>query len=276
MTFAATLSVERNTHFAFGTIAASPIFRTTADFVSGPASSPVPFVSVVDEDGSLRGPVERLACSSGWEVRSFGSACELLAFPPVAGPSCLVLDTAMSKMDSLELQRRVAADRPDTSVVFVSGTGDVRTTVLAMKAGAFDFLVKPLCDDVLWHAIAGALECSRTAFERRLGTQKLRERHATLTGREREVMRLVVAGLLNKQVGAELGISEITVKAYRGSLMRKLKADSLPDLVNMAARLGIAIPEMGRRWRNGPPADEASSAVRDRAPCCGRPSARQA
>jgi FixJ family two-component response regulator len=269
MTISSASSVEPNTNFAFGTIAATPIFRTTADLVPGPATSPTAIVCVIDEDGSLRGSAERLIRSSGWEVQTFGSVHEFLAFPTVAAPSCLVLDAAMSEMNSLELQRRLAADRPDMSVIFVSGIGDVRTTVLAMKAGAFDFLVKPIGHEVLLHAIAGALECSRVAFDRRLVTQELRERYATLTGREREVMSLVVAGRLNKQVGAELGISEITVKAFRGNLMRKLNAESLPDLVNMAARLGIAIPEMGRRCRNvcAVPTDRAVSA--DRAPCGG-------
>jgi FixJ family two-component response regulator len=179
-----------------------------------------------------------------------------------------VLDAAISEMGCVELQRRLAADRPDMTVIFVSAVGDVRTTVLAMKAGAFDFLVKPVGDEVLLHAIVEALECSRIAFERRLGTQELRERYATLTGREREVMSLVVAGRLNKQAGAELGISEITVKAFRGSLMRKLNAESLPDLVHMAARLGIAIPEMGRRCRTvfAGPTDRTVSVDRERAP----------
>lgn len=196
-------------------------------------------VYVVDDDVSVRESLELLVLSAGWQPETFESAREFLARPHRPVPSCLILDFAMPGLNGLELQSHVAVERPDMPVIFITGYGDVPMTVQAMKAGAVEFLTKPFRDDVLIDAITGALERSRTALGHEAQLNALRERYASLSRREREVMRLVVAGLLNKQVGGELGISEITVKAHRGSLMRKMKAGSLPELVTMAARLGI-------------------------------------
>jgi FixJ family two-component response regulator len=148
-----------------------------------------------------------------------------------------VLDVSLPDLNGLDLQNRVAADRTDMPIIFITGYGDVPMSVRAMKAGAVEFLMKPFDDEVLLSAIRNAIERSRIALDREAEMRTLRDRQASLTPREREVMALVVSGLLNKQVGGELGISEITVKAHRGHMMRKMKADSLPDLVTMAARL---------------------------------------
>jgi len=177
--------------------------------------------------------------SAGWVAETFASAQEFLSRPRVAAPSCLVLDVSLPDINGLELQRRVATDRTDMPIIFISGYGDVPMTVRAMKAGAVEFLMKPFKDDVLLDAIRGAIERSLTALREESEAQVLRSRSASLTPREREVMALVVSGLLNKQVGGELGISEITVKAHRGQVMRKMKAASLPALVTMAWRLGV-------------------------------------
>jgi FixJ family two-component response regulator len=198
-----------------------------------------PIVFVVDDDVSVRKSLELLIDSAGWHPETFASAQEFLHRPRAAAPSCLVLDMSLPDLDGLELQKRVALDRIDMPIIFISGYGDVSTTVRAMKAGAIEFLAKPFKDDVLLDAIRGAIERSGTAMREEAETQELRRCSASLTPREREVMALVVSGLLNKQVGGELGISEITVKAHRGQVMRKMKADSLPDLVTMAARLGL-------------------------------------
>ena len=177
--------------------------------------------------------------SAGWQPETFASAQEFLSRPRAAVPSCLVLDVALPDLNGLDLQKRIAADRPDLPIIFITGCSDVPISVQAMKAGAIDFLTKPFGDDVLLSAIRQALERSRRALEREAQIKALRENYAALTPREREVMVLVVSGLLNKQVGGELGISEITVKAHRGQVMRKMKADSLPALVNMVGRLGL-------------------------------------
>ena len=198
-----------------------------------------PIVFVVDDDVSVRKSLELLIDSAGWHPETFASAREFLHRPRAAAPSCLVLDMSLPDLDGLELQKRVAPDRIDMPIIFISGYGDVSTTVRAMKAGAIEFLAKPFKDDVLLGAIRGAIERSWTAIREEAETQVLRSCCASLTPREREVMALVVSGLLNKQVGGELGISEITVKAHRGQVMRKMKADSLPELVTMAARLGL-------------------------------------
>jgi FixJ family two-component response regulator len=198
-----------------------------------------PIVFVVDDDCSVRKSLELLIDSAGWRPETFPSAQEFLHRPRVVGPSCLVLDVSLPDLDGLELQKRVAPDRIDMPIIFISGYGDVPMTVQAMKAGAVEFLTKPLAGDVLVDAIQQAIELSRTTLDREKATRELRDRHASLSPRERQVMALVVSGLLNKQVGGELGISEITVKAHRGQVMRKMKADSLPDLVTMAARLGL-------------------------------------
>ena len=198
-----------------------------------------PIVFIVDDDVSVRSALESLIESGGWVAETFASAQEFLRRPRVAAPSCLVLDVSLPDINGLELQRRIARDRTDMPIIFISGYGDVPMTVRAMKAGAVEFLMKPFKDDVLLDAIRGAIDRSFTALREESEAQVLRSRSASLTPREREVMALVVSGLLNKQVGGELGISEITVKAHRGQVMRKMKAESLPALVTMAWRLGV-------------------------------------
>jgi FixJ family two-component response regulator len=193
---------------------------------------------VVDDDVSVREGLEALICEAGWHARTFASAQEFLAHPRVLAPSCLILDVSLPDLNGLELQKRIAG-RADMPIIFITGHGDIPMTVQAMKAGAVEFLTKPFSDDVLLSAIGYAIERSQTALARDAELQALRDRYALLTHRELEVMRLVVSGLLNKQVGGELGISEITVKAHRGQVMRKMKAKSLAELVTMAARMGL-------------------------------------
>ncbi len=199
----------------------------------------VPVVFVVDDDASVRRSLELLIESAGWQAATFASAQGFLRCPRSPAPSCLVLDVALPDLDGLELQRRVATDRQEMPIIFISGYGDVPMTVRAMKAGAMEFLTKPLCSEALLSAIRHALGRSCALLDEQEALRALRERHACLTPREREVLALVVCGLLNKQIGFELDISEITVKAHRGSLMRKMKANSLAHLVSLAARLGI-------------------------------------
>jgi FixJ family two-component response regulator len=196
-------------------------------------------VFVVDDDVSVRESLELLIRSAGWQPETFESAQDFLAQPRLLTPSCLILDVAMPGLNGLDLQKRVAVDRPDMPIIFLTGCGDVPMTVQAMKAGAVEFLTKPFSEDVLLGAVEKALQSSRAALDHEIQLNALRERYASLSRREREVMALVVAGLLNKQVGGELGISEITVKVHRGNMMRKMQAASLPDLVNMSARLGL-------------------------------------
>ena len=203
-------------------------------------SHATPIVFVVDDDVSVRESLELLISRAGWQPETFATAQEFLSRPRVLAPSCLVLDVALPDLNGLVLQKRVAVDRIDMPIIFITGYGNVPMTVQAMKAGAVEFLTKPFGDDVLLSAIRHALERSRTALRHEAEIRALRDRHATLSRREREVMALVVSGLLNKQVGGELGISEITVKAHRGKVMRKMDAASLADLVTMAARLGLA------------------------------------
>jgi FixJ family two-component response regulator len=201
-----------------------------------------PIVFVVDDDISVRESLESLIRVAGWQPQVFASAQEFLAHPRALAPSCLVLDVSLPDLNGLELQKLVASDRNNMPVIFITGYGDVPMTVRAMKAGAVEFLTKPFSDDVLLNAIQSAIERSHTALSHEVVLRALRECYASLTPREREVMALVVTGLLNKQVGGELGISEITVKTHRGNVMRKMKADSLADLVKMAARLRLANP----------------------------------
>jgi FixJ family two-component response regulator len=196
-----------------------------------------PTVFVVDDDISVRESLELLIDSAGWQPLTYASGQEFLSRPRTPTPSCLVLDVTLPDLNGLDLQKRVAADRFDMPIIFISGYGDVPMTVRAMKAGAVEFLTKPLDGNVLLSAIQHAIERSSAALGHEEAMRGLRDRHASLTPREREVMELVVSGRLNKQVGGELGISEITVKAHRGKVMRKMKADSLAALVNMAARL---------------------------------------
>ena len=200
----------------------------------------LPCVFVVDDDISVRESLELLLNAAGWQATSFACAADFLAYPKVSGPSCLVLDVGLPDVNGLDLQDRFAPGGATTPIIFITGAADIPMTVRAMKAGAVEFLTKPVCDDALLTAIERALEVSSAQLRREAELMALRNRYASLTRREAEVMPLVVAGRLNKQVAFELGISEITVKAHRGKLMRKMVARTLPDLVKMAARLGIA------------------------------------
>ena len=208
-------------------------------------SHAAPIVFVVDDDISVRESLELLIRCAGWQPETFASAQEFLARARVLVPSCLVLDVSLPGLNGLDLQKLVAVERTDMPIIFITGYGDVPMTVQAMKAGAVEFLTKPFSDDVLLSAIRHAIERSRTALDHEAEMQALRDCYASLTGREREVMALVVSGRLNKQGGGELDISEITVKAHRGQVMRKMKADSLADLVNMAGRLRVPPPPKG-------------------------------
>jgi FixJ family two-component response regulator len=201
-----------------------------------PAARPVVFV--LDDDVSFCGFLKSLIESAGWQSETFASAREFLSRPRALVPSCLLLDIGLPDINGLDVQQRLA-DRNDMPIIFITGHVDVAMTVRAMKAGAAEFLTKPFKNDVLLKAIGHAVEQSMAALDQAAGMQRLRERYAALSRREREVMALVVAGRLNKQVGGELGISEITVKAHRGKMMRKMNARCLPDLVNMAAKLGL-------------------------------------
>ena len=213
---------------------------------SAGSAAATPIVFVVDDDISVRESLELLIQASGWRPETCASAGEFLARPRAGVPSCLVLDVTLPDFNGLDLQKRVALDRSDMPVIFITGHGDVPTSVQAMKAGAIEFLMKPFVDQALLGAIEHGLERSRRAMAHDADMRTLRERYASITPREREVMVLVASGLLNKQVGGELGISEITVKAHRGQVMRKMKADSLPALVHMVARLGLTTGPAGR------------------------------
>jgi FixJ family two-component response regulator len=195
-------------------------------------------VFVVDDDVSVRESLELLIKNAGWQPELFASAQEFLSRPRPTGPCCLVLDVTLPGLDGLELQKQLT-DRTDMPIIFITGHGDVPMSVQAMKAGAVEFLTKPLSNEVLVKAIHDAIDRSRAALDVNSATRVLKDCYESLTPRERDVMALVVTGLLNKQVGGELGISEVTVKAHRGQVMRKMKADSLADLVTMAARLGL-------------------------------------
>ena len=221
-------------------------YNVSSPLVSGSVEIPSmadirSIVFVVDDDVSVRESLELLIKTEGWQPELFASAQEFLSRPRAAVPSCLVLDVTLPGLDGLELQRQLA-DRNDLPLVFITGHGDVPMSVRAMKAGAVEFLTKPFKDDVLLQAVQGAIERSRVALRLASEMRALRNCYESLTPRERQVMALVVSGLLNKQVGGELNISEITVKAHRGAVMRKMKARSLPDLVTMAERLGVRPP----------------------------------
>jgi len=197
-------------------------------------------VFVVDDDISVRESLESLITWSGWRAETYESAQDFLARPRLTSPCCLVLDVSMPGLSGLELQELIAAERVDMPIIFITGHGDIPMTVQAMKAGAVEFLTKPINDDALLAAIGHAIERSKATLNTELDAEELRDRYASLTPRESEVMLLVVSGLLNKQVGLKLGISEITVKAHRGKIMQKMKADSLADLVRMSISLHLS------------------------------------
>ena len=203
-------------------------------------SRDTPVVFVVDDDVSVRESLELLILSGGWQPETFASAEDFLARSRADVPSCLVLDVALPSLNGLDLQKRIV-DRADIPIIFITGYGDVPTTVQAMKAGAVEFLTKPFGDDVLLNAVSQAIERSRAARAHEAELRALRDRHASLTPRERETMALVVSGLLNKQIATKLGISEITVKAHRGRVMRKMQVDSLAELVRVAAALDVPL-----------------------------------
>jgi FixJ family two-component response regulator len=215
---------------------------STASDTSPPSlkSRGTPIVFVVDDDISVRESLESLIRFAGWQPQIFASAQEFLPRPPVFVPSCLVLDVMLPDLNGLDLQKRLASERVAMPIIFISGHGDVPMAVRAMKAGAVEFLNKPYSDETLLSAIQQAIECSDAALCREAEMRSIRDRYASLSPRERQVMGLVVRGLVNRQVGSELFITEITVKVHRGNVMRKMKADSLADLVNMAATLGLA------------------------------------
>jgi FixJ family two-component response regulator len=204
-------------------------------------SHAAPIVFVVDDDVSVRESLELFIRSAGWGPETFASAHEFLARPRVDVSSCMVLDVSLPDLSGLDLQQRIAGERTDMPIIFITGYGDIPMTVRAMKAGAVEFLTKPFGDDVLLSAIQNAIEHSQTARGQDAERQAVRHCYDSLTPREREVMGLVVSGLLNKQITSRLGTSEITVKAHRGQVMRKMKADSLADLVRMAATLNLPL-----------------------------------
>ena len=201
-------------------------------------SHATPIVFVVDDDISVRESLELLLQCEGWEPETFASAQEFLIRPRPLVPSCLVLDVSLPGLNGLDLQKRLALERPDMPIMFITGHGDVATSVQAMKAGAVEFLMKPFEDDVLLDAIRESLDFSRLALAREMEMHTLRSRYASLTRRERQVLALVVSGLLNKQVAGELGISETAVKAHRRRVMQKMQSQSSADLVKIATRLG--------------------------------------
>jgi FixJ family two-component response regulator len=212
--------------------------------LQAPHSTPIVFV--VDDDVSVRESLEPFIRKAGWQAETFSSAQEFLARPRPRIPSCLLLDISLPGVSGLDLQKQISSERTEMPIIFITGCGDVGRTVQAMKAGAIEFLTKPVSNEVLRGAIKQALERSHTALVHTAEMQELRSRYASLSPRERQVMALVVSGLLNKQIGGELGITLITVKTHRGKVMHKMKADSVAELVRMAAKLRPAPVMMGR------------------------------
>ena len=200
-------------------------------------------IAIVDDDPSVREGLESLLRSAGWRVETFASAQEFLARPPTEAPSCLVLDLQLRDLSGLDLQKRMAEVGLETPIVFLTGHGNIPASVQAMKAGAVEFLTKPVDEQDLLRAIQEAIERDRRTRQQHADMRQLRDRYESLTPREQEVMRQVVSGLLNKQIAAELRITEDTVKFHRGHIMRKMRADSLADLVRMAETLGIRLPQ---------------------------------
>jgi len=215
----------------------TPSISSGVESRAAPLSPTAPVVFVVDDDISVRESLELMLRYAGWRVVTFSSAQEFLAHPRVHLPSCLILDVHLPDLNGLDLQNRIGAHSAEMPIIFITGYGDVPMTVRAMKAGALEFLTKPFNDDVLLEAVRSAIERSCAALGREAQLSTLRDEYSTLSRREREVMALVVSGRPNKQIGAELGISEITVKAHRGRVMRKMNAGSLADLVHIAAQL---------------------------------------
>jgi len=208
--------------------------------MAGSKSQHQAIVFVVDDDVSVRESVELLIKFAGWQPETFASARDFLARPRISTPCCLVLDVSLPDLNGLELQKLIASERTDMPIIFITGHGDVPMTVQAMKAGAVEFLTKPFDDEVLLSAIRHALKRSAAVLDDQAEITAMRNTYESLTPREQDVMRLVVAGMLNKQIGLKLGISEITVKAHRGKVMQKMKADSVADLVKTAVKLGLA------------------------------------
>lgn len=202
-----------------------------------------PIIAIVDDDPSAREGLGSLIRSAGWRAETFVSAREFLARPGAETPSCLILDLQLPGLSGLDLQKRMAEVGLEIPIVFLTGHGNIPASVQAMKAGAVEFLTKPFDEQELFQAIQEAIEWDRHTRQQHAELRELRDRYESLTARERQVMQQVVSGLLNKQIAGELNITEFTVKIHRGRVMRKMRADSLPDLVRMAESLGIRPPK---------------------------------